>query len=187
MKTNILSEMQATDDLITSAQNGSPEAAGELYQSHHPAIFRYLFYRTGDRLAAEDLTGDVFLKMVQALPHFTGGMTAFRAWLYQIARNLSIDHLRKGRAHPIQALNDDQPSTGADPARVSEGNMSSEALLSAINRLNDDQKDVLLLRFIEGLPLAETARTLHKSEDAVKGLQRRALIALRESLNEREQ
>jgi RNA polymerase sigma-70 factor, ECF subfamily len=174
--------MQETTNFIELAQNGNPEAAGELYDHHHPAIFRYLFYRTGDRQIAEDLTGEVFLKMVQALPGFNGGITAFRAWLFQIARNLSIDHLRRSQAHPNQSLGEDLHAPGLDPEGATEGKLNDAALQAALRRLSNDQKDVILLRFIEGMPLAETARTLHKSEDAVKGLQRRALATLREAL-----
>ncbi len=175
--------MQETINPIEQARNGSPEAAGLLYHIHHPAIFRYLFYRTADRQAAEDLTGEVFLKMVQSLPGFTGGQPAFRAWLYQIARNLSIDHLRRIQAHPHQVLNEELRAPGLDPEHSTEANLNEAALRSALGRLPDDQKDVILMRFVEGLPLAETARILHKSEDAVKGLQRRALTALRQVMS----
>jgi len=178
--------MQEIPNLIELAQNGSPEAAGSLYHYHHPAIFRYLFYRTGDRQAAEDLTGEVFLKMMQALPGFNGGNGAFRAWLFQIARNLSIDHLRRALAHPHQEFPEEMSAPGLDPERSTEASLTENALRTALTGLGDDQKDVILLRFIEGLPLAETARALHKSEDAVKGLQRRALIALREALSQSE-
>jgi RNA polymerase sigma-70 factor (ECF subfamily) len=174
--------MQETDNLIELAQNGNPDAAGLLYHHHHPAIFRYLFYRTGERQTAEDLTGEVFLKMVQAIGAFNGGPGAFRAWLFQIARNLSIDHLRKIQAHPSQAIGDELRASGLDPEHSTEKNLTEAALCTALTQLPDDQKDVILMRFVNGLPLAETARALHKSEDAVKGLQRRGLAALRESL-----
>jgi RNA polymerase sigma-70 factor, ECF subfamily len=174
--------MQETINPIEQARNGNPEAAGLLYYLHHPAIFRYLYYRTADRQAAEDLTGEVFLKMVQSLHSFTGGQPAFRAWLYQIARNLSIDHLRRLQAHPHQVLSEEQPASGLDPERSTEANLNEASLRAALGRLADDQKDVILMRFVEGLPLAETARILHKSEDAVKGLQRRALAALRQAM-----
>lgn len=174
--------MQPYTDLIALAKDGCPEASGELYKLHHPAIFRYLSFRTGDRQAAEDLTGEVFLKMVQALPGFTGGQAAFRAWLFQIARNLSIDHLRRNKARPTAPLDLEYPSPAPDPAQSLELQFDESALNSALWKLTDDQKDVILMRFIEGMPLAETARVLHKSEDAIKGLQRRALLALRDAL-----
>ena len=178
--------MQETINPIEQARNGNPEAAGMLYDLHHPAIYRYLYFRTADMKAAEDLTGEVFLKMVQFLPGFTGGQSAFRAWLFQIARNLSIDHLRRLLSHPQQALNEELRAPGLDPERSAEANLNEAKLRSALGRLADDQKDVILMRFVEGLPLAETARVLHKSEDAVKGLQRRALAALRQAMTEME-
>jgi RNA polymerase sigma-70 factor, ECF subfamily len=170
-------------DLIAKARNGSPEAAGALYNQHHQSIFRYLFYRTGNLHTAEDLTAEVFLKMVQFMPGFEGSPPAFRGWLFQIARNLSIDHLRRSTTHPVQSIDEEMQSRDDPPETSVERNLNSEILRSAISRLNSDQQDVILMRFVEGMPLAETARTLHRSEDSIKGLQRRALLALQYALN----
>jgi RNA polymerase sigma-70 factor, ECF subfamily len=173
-------------ELIERARRGNPEAAASLYEQYHPAIFRYLYYRLAERGAAEDLTGDVFLKMLQALRSFQGSPAAFRGWLFQIARNLSIDHLRRALAHPTQSVSEELRASDVSPEFAVEGGLTSVRLNAALAGLSDDQKDVILLRFVSQLPLAETAQTLHKSEDAVKGLQRRALLALREVLQEKE-
>ena len=174
------------DDLITKAQDGGPEAAGKLYEQHQRSIFRYLYYRIGDQQVAEDLTGDVFLKMVQALPGFRGNIFAFRGWLFQIARNLSIDHLRRILAHPHVNIQENLVCSDEPTELTAERSLNADTLRRAIAHLNDEQKDVIILRFIEGMSLAETARTLHKSEDAVKGLQRRALQILRDQLLKQE-
>ena len=97
-------------DLVTRAQKGSADAAGQLYERHYRSIFRYLFYRTGDQQAAEDLTGEVFLKMVQALPAYRVTSATFRTWLFQIARNLSIDHFRRSQTHPVVTLEEYIPA-----------------------------------------------------------------------------
>jgi RNA polymerase sigma-70 factor, ECF subfamily len=185
MKPKTWSPMQETiqPDLIARARSGSPEAAGLLYDQHHQSIFRYLFYRTGDSHTAEDLTADVFLKMVQFIQRFEGNPPAFRGWLFQIARNLSIDHLRRNNAHPIHPISEDMHSPEDLPETSAERHLNSENLRKAMTHLTAEQQDVLLMRFVEGMPLAETARTLHKSEDAIKGLQRRALLALQNALN----
>lgn len=169
-------------DLVTRAQKGSVDAAGQLYERHYRSIYRYLFYRIGDRGAAEDLTGEVFLKMVQALPAYRVTAATFRTWLFQIARNLSIDHFRRAKSHPVVALEEHVPAGGEAPENVADNRLSGVRLQQALAQLSEEQRDVVLMRFIEGMPVAEVAGTLHKSEDAVKGLQRRALIALRDLL-----
>ena len=169
-------------DLVSRAQRGNVDAAGQLYERHYQSIFRYLYYRTGDQPTAEDLTADVFLKMVQALPGYRVTAAAFRTWLFQIARNLSIDHFRRGQAHPQEHMDDGFPSSGLHPEAAADRNLSAEALRQVMGQLSEEQRDVVLMRFIEGMSLAEVATALHKSEDAVKGLQRRGLTALRELL-----
>jgi len=169
-------------DLVTRAQKGSVDAAGQLYERHYRSIFRYLFYRTGDQNAAEDLTGEVFLKMVQALPTYRVTAATFRTWLFQIARNLSIDHFRRFKNHPVVTLEEHIPAGDESPENTVDNRLSGYRLQQALAQLGDEQRDVVVMRFIEGMPVAEVAGTLHKSEDAVKGLQRRALIALRDLL-----
>lgn len=169
------------NDLIYRARNGNPQAAGELYELYHQQIFRYLGYRTGDWLAAEDLTGEVFIKMIKALPRFQPTAASFASWLFQIAHNAAVDHLRWQTSHPAVRLDDDQPAAD-NPAAALEDRLSSEQLRGALQQLSGDQRDVLLLRFIHGLSLADTASALRRSPDAVKGLQRRALQRLRECL-----
>ncbi len=166
-------------DVIARAQRGSPEETGMLYSHYHQSIYRYLFYRTGDPQTAEDLTADVFLKMVQALPSYRFETTPFQAWLFQVARNLAIDHYRRTNAHPVVAIDENLDSEDHDLDHQVEVRLSSANLTRALVRLEETQRDVVLLRFIEGLPIAEAALVLHKSEDAVKALQRRGLKALR--------
>lgn len=174
-------------DLIARAQQGSGEAAGKLYEEHFRSVFRYLFYATGDQAAAEDLTGDVFLKMVQALPGYRATSAAFRTWLFQIARNLAIDHYRRSSAHPVEQLAESAPDQRERPEAHVEANLTAERLQAALQRIGSDQRDVLVMRFIDDLSLQETARVLHRSEDAVKGLQRRGLAALRDLLTTTEE
>ncbi len=168
--------------LIVRAQQGNVDAAGQLYERHYQSIYRYLAYRTGDLHAAEDLTADVFLKMVQALPDYQLTRAAFRTWLFQIARNLAIDHFRRNHSHPVEEIQDGMPAGDDLPEVQADRRMSSRELTVALAKLSDEQRDVLLMRFVEGMPIADVAVALHKSIDSVKGMQRRALIALRELL-----
>ena len=166
-------------EVIIRAIDGSPEETGELYDRYQQSIFRYLYYRIGDPHIAEDLTADVFLRMVQALPSYRVGAVPFQAWLFQVARNVAIDHFRRTNAHPVVAMTENLLIEGQPLESVVDFRIASADLAAALARLDELQRDVLLLRFIEGLPIAETALILHKTEDSIKALQRRALLALR--------
>jgi RNA polymerase sigma-70 factor (ECF subfamily) len=142
--------------------------------------------RVGEKQTAEDLTGEVFMRMLDALPRFRPGDVPFRAWLYRIARNLLVDHYRKVKSHPVEPLLDSQAGieAGEDPGSVVELKLSAERLQQALGRLDDGQREVVSLRFLAGLSLEETARALEKTEAAVKALQHRGLAALRRALSE---
>jgi RNA polymerase sigma-70 factor, ECF subfamily len=158
----------------------------DLFERYYESVFRYLYYRVSDRAVAEDLASEVFLRLIGALPGRQAGSISFRAWLFQIARNLAIDHYRKTVVRKEIQLVDDLQSKEGDPLDVVERGLTAETLLHALSHLPENQREVLILRFIVAMPVADVAQMLHKSEDAVKGLQHRALRALRESLTEME-
>ncbi len=168
--------------LIARARRGNAEATSALYSRYYQCIYRYFYYRCGDPQTAEDLTAEVFLKMVEAIPYYRIETTPFHAWLFQIARNLAIDHYRRTSAHPVSAIHEDMDLSGPDVERTLETNLTCQGLAAALSRIDETQRDVLLMRFIEGMPIAEAARVLHKTEDAIKALQRRGLTALRQLL-----
>jgi len=180
-------------DLIQRAQQGDAEVIGALYEQYYRHIFRYLYYRVGDPGTAEDLTSEVFLRMLSFLKRYRsersrpkGGSAGspFQAWLFQIARNLAIDHYRKMSLRDHAQLEENLASPEDDPDGQLHQGLTSQALRQALSRLLEDQRDVVVLRFVVGLPVQQVAQTLHKSEDSVKGLQRRGLIALRTILKE---
>lgn len=156
----------------------------ELFEKHYDDVYRYLFYRVGDHATAEDLTSEVFLRLIGALPGYKAGQVSIRTWIFQIARNLAIDHFRKASLRQDVQLNDDVPAEGNDPHDNLEMKLTVTKLKRALALLPENQREVIILRFGVAMPLAEVAMMLHKSEDAVKGLQRRALTALREILTE---
>lgn len=179
----ILTDPQRTKHLIECATQGDTEAFGELYECYQLSVFRYLYYRTGDTQLAEDLTSEVFLRMIRALPGYQQKEVAFQAWLFQIAHNLLNDHYRKANVRNHVELEEDMmEEMTSTRARPVEYTLNSMTLNQAINRLSGEQRDVIVLRFISGMPIAQVAQTLNKSEDAVKGLQRRALMTLRDVL-----
>jgi len=173
-------------EMIRRAQAGDTEKISELYQRFNLPVFRYLYYRVGDTQIAEDLTSEVFLRMLRFIGGFEPPSTSFQAWLFQIARNLANDHFRKAGARPLMPLDENMKAAHEDLDMSTDRSLTSEKLRRAMDKLTEDQRDVIVLRFVAQMPIAEVAQTLNKSEDAVKGLQRRSLLALRDLLSEME-
>lgn len=171
-------------DQIRKAQDGETIIVGEIYDRYQGSIFRYFYYRVGDRQTAEDLTSEVFLRMIEKISYYKDKRTTFQAWLFQIARNLSIDYYRKQKPRISIPLDEDIPGSLDEPQDFVDRELTSEILSRALQELPDNQRDVIVLRFVVGMPIVEAAETLHKTEDSIKGLQRRALLALREILTE---
>jgi RNA polymerase sigma-70 factor (ECF subfamily) len=120
--------------------------------------------------------------MIEALSNYDNQNISFQAWLFQIARNLSIDHYRKMGVRQDIQLKDNLPEPGDEPLDLITQELTSEKLRHALVELPVNQRDVIVMRFISGMPINEVAQVLHKSDDSIKGLQRRALLALREIL-----
>lgn len=171
--------------LIVRAKQGDSDAVGGLYELHRLGIYRYLYYRTGDPQTADDLTSDVFLRMIRALGGYRIEEVSFQAWLFQIARNLLNDHYRKMsvRNH-VQSEENLMENPQATMPRPVERSLNSVTLQRALDQLSEEQRDVILMRFVSGMAISEVAQALNRSEDAVKGLQRRALANLRDVLTD---
>jgi RNA polymerase sigma-70 factor (ECF subfamily) len=178
-------DARAADQVwVGRAQRGDADAIGQLFDAHHQALFRYVWSRVGERALAEDLTGDVFMRMLSALPRYQVSGAPFRAWLYQIARNLLIDHYRKtgNRMNiPLQQV-ETVGDAMMDLSTVVEQQLTLEGVQQALARLEATQREVVTLRFLSGLSLREVAAVLGKTESAVKALQHRGLTALRQAL-----
>ncbi len=170
-------------DLVARAQRGEVNAIGALYDQHHESIFRYMWLRLADPELAEDLTSDVFLRMLDALPRYQAQGIPFRAWLYRIAHNLVVDYFRRTNQHMPLALKavDDQYAED-DPGATIEQTLLAERVQAALTQLEPSQCEVVTLRFLLGLSLQETALVVGKSEAAIKSLQHRGLGALRRAL-----
>lgn len=177
--------MEEVLELVERAQQGDGGAFGDLYERFHPEIYRYLLrHLDGRRETAEDLTEEVFLKVFERLARYQFRGLPFSAWLYRIARNHLIDHLR---ARPKQAVGSIELGPEI-PVRRAEAalnrSLDRQELTYALGRLTSDQRQVVMLRFLDGLSTQETALAIGKSEDAVKKLQARGLVQLRRILEE---
>lgn len=170
-------------ELVQRAKQGDLAAFTEIYDQHQPAVYRYVFFRVGDVATAEDLTSEVFVRMVEKIDRFAYRGRPLLSWLYTIARNLVTDYHRRARTLPMgEQLAVDR----ADLEEAVERGLTQRMLAAAIARLTEDQRQVILLKFIEGLDNETTARTLGKSVGAVKALQHRGLAALRRILEQSE-
>jgi len=168
------------EDVLIKARRGENEAIAKVCGYFYPKIVRYMRYRVGEQ-AAEDLAGDVFLRVVRNLDRQTG---SFAAWLYKIAANVVNDHIRKLKTTPLMAMDDDPVQAEAvastDTPVQSVGRKLD--LNAALGLLTDDQRQLITLKFIQGLSNEDIAEVLDRTPGAVRILQFRALEALRELL-----
>jgi len=165
--------------LIQQAQEGSGEAFAALYREHVQQIHRYIYFRTRDEHLAEDLTADVFTKAIEGLPRYVDKGKPFISWLYRIAHARVVDHYRRQDRRPT-ATNVDEANLSVTPDMDTTmmKQHASRALLTAIESLTVDQQQVIILRFVEGLPIDAVAEQLGKKGNAIKALQFRAVRSL---------
>lgn len=172
------------EELLARAVDFDESALSELYDRYELKIYSYIYRRTSDQTLAEDLTAQVFLKMLEAIQSDRTWHSSFSGWLYRIAHNLVIDHYRARDRQKVVSIDDvpHMPDLGANPLRAAELALDSEALRGALRRLTDEQAMVISLRFFEGYSFAEIAEMMDKTEGAVKALQHRAVATLRQLL-----
>lgn len=172
--------------LIKMAIEGKASAFGPLYDYYQPKIYRFVLIKVGRREEAEDLTHEVFLQAWQNIQNYKHRGFPFSSWLYRIARNRIIDHWREERS--VVNIDRVNPEYFAVPAVSAENTIQKieiERVRLALQKLKPEYQDVIILRFVEDLPVKEIAAALEKSEGAVKLLQHRALKELKSVLGEK--
>jgi RNA polymerase sigma-70 factor (ECF subfamily) len=163
--------------LVELARKGDSEAFGMLYDHYQGSVYRFLFYRTRSSTLAEDLTSETFFRALRSMQSFRWQGKDFGAWLMTIARNLATDHFKAGRTRlelttEDMGLHDDE-TEGPETSVLA--SLTNEILLKALTELPSEQKDCLIMRFLQGMSIAETANVLGRSEGAVKQLQLRGV------------
>jgi RNA polymerase sigma-70 factor (ECF subfamily) len=173
--------VQDEESLVRRAQRNDQEAFAQLYEEYFDRIYRYITLKIGDAVEAEDLTQQVFLNSLRSISSFRWKGRPFSAWLYRIAHNQVVDHLRKKRRRdlPLEAA---LASGSEDPQRDAERRLDIEQVLAAAQKLTDAQREVISLRFSSELSIAQVAEVMGKSQGAVKALQHSGIIALRRAL-----
>jgi len=163
--------------LVELARSGDKEAFGQLYDHYQPSVYRFLYYRVGSTTLAEDLTAETFFRALRSMHSFRWQGKDFGAWLMTIARNLTADHFKAGRTRLEQTTEDMQTldTTSDSPEAEVLSSLTNEALLRALGELPTEQRECLIMRFLQGLSIAETAEILGRSSGAVKQLQLRGV------------
>jgi RNA polymerase sigma-70 factor, ECF subfamily len=179
-------DMERVAALVVLAQRGDRQAFGVLYDLYVERVYRYLYLRTGSHQLAEDLTSETFLRALRRLGTFTWQGRDIGAWFITIARNLVIDHFRSGsfrlEVSTAELLDLDPAVEGIEDGVL--GRLEAATVSRALRQLKPEQQECLVLRFLNDLSLAETARVMGRSENAVKQLQLRALRSLARLLPE---
>ena len=180
---------QATSDepriiaLVGRAVARDQVAFGQLYDHYLDQVYRYMYYRTGNRPDAEDLTEQVFLKVWAGIERFRWQGKPFVAWLYTVAHNVAIDWRR--RVSPTDSLDDGDHPIDVECASATNAMIEwidADLLSQAIKRLTPEQQQVITLKFIAGFDTAQVAQLMDKREGTVRALQLRALQSLRRDL-----
>ena len=164
--------------LVELARDGDKDAFGLLYDHYHGSVYRFLLYRTRSQQLAEDLTSETFFRALRSMNNFRWQGKDFGAWLMTIARNLTTDHFKAGRtrletATEDMSVHDGQSDEGPEEAVLA--SLTNEVLMEALASLPPEQQECLVLRFLQGFSIAETARSLDRSDGAIKQLQLRAV------------
>jgi RNA polymerase sigma-70 factor, ECF subfamily len=169
-------------ELINRAKAGDESAFTQIYERYAPAIYRYIYFRLGEQELAEDLQAEVFLRMLEGIHRYEDRGWPISAWLYRIARDRTIDTMRRRRSRqqvPLEAwggsCDGPEDSVGAQ--------LEYEELSRTLESLTDDQRQVIQLRFLSEMSIQEVAQKLGRTEGSIKALQHRGLQSLARRLD----
>ena len=167
-------------ELVRRAQEGDAEAFGELYDHYVTMVHRYVYHRVGDRATAEDVTSETFVRALRRIDSLSFQGRDVGAWLVTIARNIIYDHVKSSRYRLEVATADmrdaDRATDGPEDAVVQ--HLTNRELLACVQQLGSEQQECIVLRFIHGLSVSETAEIMGKKDGAIKALQHRAVRRL---------
>lgn len=170
--------MQEELILLHRARAMEHEALTEIHNRYYTAIYRYIAFRVSDPHAVDDLTSEVFFRLLKALQKQSAPQKTLQGWLYGVASIVVKEHYRQVKRANLSPLSEEIPSNGHNPDQRLEEKLRCEHLLAVMKDLTEEQQEVLALRFGFEMSIREVAQTLEKSEGAVKMLQARAIASL---------
>lgn len=172
--------------MLARAREFDQEALTWVYETYHDAIYRYIYHHIGSVQTAQDITSDVFRRFLQAVRNGGGPTQQLSAWLYRVAHNLFVDELRRRQHRDYEPLDSPQglalKDSSASPAELADLAIAQGQVRQALLELTDDQRDVIILKFVEGMSNAQIAEITGKTLGAVKSLQHRGLATLRDAI-----
>lgn len=165
--------------IVKKAKDGEVEAFGLLYDHYLPKIYRFVLLKVSHREEAEDLTHQAFLKAWENINQYNFKGYSFGAWLYRIARNITVDYYRNNRSETSLEEVSEIAIEGLSLGGTIDKKIEWEGLIKSLKHLKEIEQEVLIMRFVEDLPLKEIAEAIGKSEGAVKLIQHRAINNLK--------
>jgi RNA polymerase sigma-70 factor (ECF subfamily) len=167
--------------IVEAAKNGNQRALSDLYEYFFPKVYRYVAARLGNTADAEDVTEEIFLRVIRNIQSFSWRGLPFGAWVFRIARNEVVSHVRREKTWSATTeLTETIPDLSADHVTVIEFEFTMQSVREATEKLPEAQRQVIALRFGAGLSVAETAQSLKKTENNVKVLQHKAIAKLQQ-------
>lgn len=178
-----MSEQDAS--LVQRAKHGDPDAYQEIYDTCYDKLYSYIYYRvSGDHHLAEDLTAEVFVRLVRSIGRYQYTGKPILAFLYTVAGNIVRDHYRKTKRITLLEIDDREIASDEDPTEPLDFSMLSDKLVEAISHLTDEQAQVIIFKFVDGKSNLEVAKIMGKQEGSIKSLQHRALASLKRKLRQ---
>jgi RNA polymerase sigma-70 factor (ECF subfamily) len=183
---------EESDQALAARAKSDRAAFGALYERHVTAIYRYVYYRVGNREDAEDLTAKVFARALKHIPNYNDRGLPFTAWLYRIAHNVVANFHRDSKRRPVMPLDEAEllnvhVTAGDDADYKIDSERERARLLAAIHRLPEERQHLIVLKFVEQKQNAEIGQIMNRSVGAIKSLYHRTLAQLREVLDEMNQ
>ncbi len=169
-------------ELLRQARELDETALATIFDLYYRPLYRYIYHHVGNVATAEDHTAEVFRRFLEQVTEKRGPKDYLRAWLFRVAHNLVVDEARRNARRPQRALNEEIVAGGPDVAGQAHNAILHEQAHEALARLTARQREVIILKFLEGLENEEIARILRLSVGAVKALQHRGLGAMRRHL-----
>ena len=177
--------MSNDEQLLAKAKQLDPDALKAIHERFYEPVARYIRFKVGDMQTVEDLVGEVFVRVLEGLKRGKAWRESPQGWMIGIARNVVADYYRHRERLPEVKLSAEISATKeTNPSHLAMLGERQEVLMQAIQQLTADQRDVILMRFIDGINIEGVAQAIDKTPGAVKGLQYRALRALAEIMQD---